>query len=94
VPDADYVGTVKVRTRVSPGNMTFLIVTMLDEKGQYLGIGSTDRVPVGDWDEPVELVVLVRTPKNVRQIGLGVRVLNQVGGDYAEFSQLSLKRLE
>lgn len=94
VPDADYVGTVKVRGRVSPGNMTFLIVTMLDEKGQYLGIGSTDRVPVGDWSEPVELVVLMRTPKNVRQIGLGVRVLNQVGDDYAVFSELSLKRVE
>ena len=93
-PEADYLGTVKVRGRVSPGNMTFLIVTLLNDKGEYLGIGSIDRLPVGEWNEPVELAVLVHAPKSVRQVGLGVRVLNQVGADYAEFSQLSLKRLE
>ena len=93
-PESNYVGTVKVRGRVSPGNMTFLIVTFLNEKGEYLGIGSIDRLPVGDWREPIELAVLVHAPKTVQQIGLGVRVLNQVNDDYAEFSQLSLKRLE
>lgn len=93
-PGGDYVGTVKVRARVSPGNMTFLIVTMLDDKGGYLGIGNIDRVPIGDWREPVELAVLVHAPENARNIGLGVRVLNQVDGDYAEFSELSLRKLE
>lgn len=93
-PAADYIGTVQVRAKVSPGNMTFLIMTFLDEKGQYIGLGSIDRVPVGDWREPVELAVLVHAPKAARQIGLGVRVLNQVNDDYAEYSQLSLKRLE
>jgi hypothetical protein len=93
-PEADYIGTARVRARVSPGNMTFLIVIFLNDKGEYLGIGSIDRLPVGEWNEPVELAVLVHAPGNVRQVGLGVRVLNQVNDDYAEFSQLSLKRLE
>ncbi|HVT73076.1 MAG TPA: DUF4838 domain-containing protein [Lacunisphaera sp.] len=93
-PGDDYIGTVKVRAKVSPGNMTFLIVTMLDDKGGYLGIGNIDRVPVGDWREPVELAVFVHAPENVKNIGLGVRVLNQVDGDYAEFSDLSLRKLE
>ncbi|MBI2498054.1 MAG: hypothetical protein HYV75_09170 [Opitutae bacterium] len=89
-----YAGTARVRARVSPGNMTFLIVTFLDAKGGYIGSGSIDRLPVGEWNEPVELAVLVRAPKEAKQIGLGVRVLNQVGDDYAEFSRLSLKRME
>jgi hypothetical protein len=92
-PETDYIGTVKVRAKVSPGNMTFLIITFLNEKGEYIGIGSTDRVPVGEWNEAVELSVFVHAPKNVRQIGLGVRVLNQVNDDYADFSELSLKRM-
>ena len=64
------------------------------KKGKYIGIGSIDRLPVGDWKEPVELAVFVRAPKEARQVGIGVRVLNQVNDDYAEFSQLSLKQLE
>jgi len=55
-----YAGTARVRAKVSPGNMTFLIVTFLDAKGQYIGLGSIDRLPVGDWNEPVDLAVLVR----------------------------------
>jgi hypothetical protein len=90
--ETEYIGTVKVRAKVSPGNMTFLIITLLGDKGKYLGVGSIDRLPVGDWSEPVELAVLVRAPNDAKQIGLGVRVLNQVGDDYAEFSHLSLKR--
>ncbi len=89
-----YTGTVQVRAKVSPGNMTFLIVSFLDAKGKHIGIGFIDRLPVGDWSGPVELAVLVRAPKEAAQIGLGVRVLNQVNDDYAEFAQLSLKRVE
>jgi len=92
--ETEYVGTVKVRAKVSPGNMTFLIVTFLDEKDKYVGVGLIDRLPVGEWTEPVELAVWVRSARNVKLVGLGVRVLNQVDGDYAEFSQLSLKRRE
>lgn len=94
VAENEYIATAQVRAKVSPGNMTFLIVTFLDEKGKYIGLGSIDRLPVGDWLEPVELAVLVRAPAGVKQIGLGVRVLNQVGEDFAEFTQLSLKRRE
>lgn len=125
-----YAATARVRARVSPGNMTFLIVTFLDEKGKYIGLGTIDRLPVsekhgaksteqgaetgrdsreatrgssvakamddtaGEVDEWVELAVLVPAPKNAKQVGLGVRVLNQVSDDFAEFASLSLRELK
>lgn len=42
-----YVARVKVRGRVSPGNMTFLILNFQDAKGQTMGQGFVDRLPVG-----------------------------------------------
>jgi hypothetical protein len=93
-PGMRYVGSVKVRAKVSPGNMTFLIVSLLDEAGNHVGLGSIDRLPVGEWNEPVDLQVYVQAPANVSQIGIGVRVLNQVDDDFAEFSELSLREVK
>lgn len=51
--------------------MTFLLMPFLDHKGKYIGIGSIDRLPVEEWNKSVQLAVLVKAPKNARQVGLG-----------------------
>jgi hypothetical protein len=89
---------------VSPGNMTFLILNFQDEAGRALGLGVVDRLPVGEWgqrtedggqmtDQDVELVVWTQAPAKAKWVGLGVRALNQVGEDHAEFSGFSLQAL-
>jgi hypothetical protein len=91
--DATYLARVKVRAKVSPGNMTFLILNFQDANGKALGLGVVDRLPVGTYDAPVELVVFARAPVGTKWVGLGVRALNQVGDDYAAFSGFSLQAL-
>ncbi len=92
-PGALYAATAHVRGKVSPGNHTFLMVIFLDSAGRYLGLGRTMRLPIGDWTVGVALTVRVRAPANAHRIGFGVRVLNQVNDDFAEFSQLRLEQL-
>lgn len=89
-----YVGTAQVRGKISPGNLTFLIISFLDAKGQHIGIGSIDGLPVGDWPKPVEMAVFLQAPAEAVQVGFGLRVLNQVNDDYVEFSRLSLKEMK
>ncbi|MFI5336067.1 MAG: DUF4838 domain-containing protein, partial [Opitutales bacterium] len=93
-PGALYLGSVKVRARISPGNSTFLIVSFLDHEGRYVGPGLIDRLPVGEWGGGTELKVLVRAPRAAASIAVGVRTLSQVNDDFAEFEHLSLRRLE
>jgi hypothetical protein len=88
-----YAARVKVRAKTSPGTATFLIVTFLDEKNRHIGIGCVDRLPPDSAVQETELYVVVAAPANARFIGFGVRVLNQINDDFAEFSEASLKRL-
>lgn len=91
-PGKWYAARVKVRGKVSPGNMTFLILNFQDGAGQG-GMGTVDRLPVGDYPDAVELVVWAQAPANAKWVGMGVRALNQVGDDYAAFSGFSLQAL-
>ncbi len=50
-PGQWYVARVKVRGKVSPGNMTFLILNFQDAAGKALGFGTVDRLPVGVYGE-------------------------------------------
>ncbi|MBI5766801.1 MAG: DUF4838 domain-containing protein [Verrucomicrobia bacterium] len=91
VPGATYVASVRVRGQVSPGNSTFLIMTFFDEKFQPFELGHTFRLPAGDWREWSEIAVVKPAPAKARYVGIGVRVLNQVNDDFAEFSGISLR---
>jgi len=120
-PGRWYAARVKVRGKVSPGNMTFLILNFQDGAGRG-GMGTVDRLPVGTFgitdngqpttdgppslqsshgaasggqttDQGVELVVWAQAPANAKWVGMGVRALNQVGDDYAEFSGFSLQAM-
>ncbi len=88
-----YLARVKFRGKVSPGNMTFLILNFQDAEGRALGLGAVDRLPVGNYPDGVELVVWAQAPRNAKSVGLGVRALSQVNDDFAAFSGFSLQTL-
>ncbi len=92
-PGGWYAARVMVRGRVSPGNMTYLMLNFQDASRRTLGLGVVDRLPVGDYPDGVELVVWAQAPATAKWVGLGVRALNQVGTDYAAFSGFSLQAL-
>jgi hypothetical protein len=94
VEKALYAAQVKVRAKTSPGTATFLIVTFLDEQRRHIGLGRVDRLPPDTVVQEAELCVIVQPPPNARFIGFGVRVLNQINDDFAEFSGASLQRLQ
>lgn len=93
-PGQRYAAGVRVRARVSPGNATFLILNFADKDARPLGYGVVDRLPTGDWSGAVELFAAAQAPAGTAFVGMGVRVLNQVDGDHAEFSGFSLRRLD
>ena len=90
-PGQTYVARARVRARVSPGNATFLILTFFDEDFQPFALGRTCRLPAGEQNEWAELAVVATAPPKTRYVGLGVRVLNQVRTDFAEFAGASLR---
>jgi hypothetical protein len=73
--------------------MTFLILNFQDATGRTLGLGTIDRLPVGDYEREVELLTWAVAPADAAWVGLGVRALNQVDEDRAEFSAFSLREL-
>lgn len=91
VGGAVYITSVRVRAKVSPGNMTFLIMNFLDETGKPSHLGFVDRVPVGDFSDGIELTTWAVAPAGTRRVGIGLRVLNQVNDDFVEFSEVTLK---
>jgi hypothetical protein len=92
--DALYAATARVRAKTSPGTATFLIVSFLDEKGQHLDLGRVDRLPPDAAVQETTLCVMAKAPPAARFIGFGVRVLNQINDDFAEFADASLRRIE
>jgi hypothetical protein len=94
VPGAWYAATVKVRAKTSPGTSTHLVAAFLDEKWQHIEPRRTDRLPAGTAVQEETLCVVVRAPPEARHVGFGLRVLNQIGDDFAEFSAASLRRLD
>ena len=86
-----YRATARVKARVSPGTMVFLVIYFTDAEDKRTDLGTIQRLPVGEWNDEVELSVVVRAPKNAPHIGIAVRAVNQVEGDFAEFSQIELR---
>lgn len=88
-----YRARVRAKGHVAPGSMVYLLVPFIDQDGQHLGAGHIDRLPAGDWPDSVELEILVRAPAKAAQIGVSLRTLYQVQGDWAEWESLSLREL-
>jgi len=90
-PGALYRGTVQVRGRVSPGNMTFLLLVCTDSSGRFTDVGHIDRLPLGDWKEWTTLEFTLRAPPDARRLMFSLRALYQVGEDFVEFTAPSLR---
>ncbi len=93
-PGAFYHATVRVRGKVSPGNMTFLLVMFANADGKTTDMGHTDRLPIGEFIQTTSLEILARAPKNATWVGVSIRALWQVNDDYVEIEDISLKRLQ
>ncbi len=85
---------VDVRAKSSPGTATFLIMNFLDDKHRHLGLGRIDRLSPEAAVQTRTLVVVERAPPQARYVGIGLRVLNQLDDDFAEFSAASLRQLQ
>ena len=92
-PGALYAAAVQVRARVSPANMTFLMLSFADKDGRLIGEGHVDRLPVGEWGAGTKLQLLARAPEKAAYLGLGLIAFWQVNDDFAEYEQISLRRL-
>lgn len=86
--------TARVKARVSPGNMTYLLATFADGKNRAIGHGTIQRLPAGDWSEGVTLELVVRAPEGAEVMSFALRTLWQVNDDFAEWSQLGLRQFE
>ncbi|MBA4136671.1 MAG: hypothetical protein C0518_05075 [Opitutus sp.] len=93
-PGVLYRATVKVRGKVSPGNMTFLLLTFANKTGKNIDDGHIDRLPIGEWNEWTILETIVRAPQGASLLGFGLRALYQVNDDFVEFASPSLRRLQ
>jgi hypothetical protein len=89
-----YQASARVQAKVSPGSSTFLLLNFADREGKTMGLGVSDRLPVGDWSHGVELRLAAKAPPAAHFVGIGVIVSNQVNADFAEFSGFSLKRVD
>lgn len=90
-PGALYHGRARVRAKVSPGNMTYLTVYFGDKDGRHVNWGTSQRLPVGDWSDGVELQVLLRAPATAVTVHYALCTYWQVDDDFAEWSDFSLQ---
>ena len=81
---------IAVRGRVSPGTAVSLVFAWLDEKGRHVGFKAM-RLPDGEWPEWVALQQAGTPPAGAVWVGMGLRVQNQVRGDWIEAREFSLK---
>jgi hypothetical protein len=79
-----------VRGRVSTGTAVSLVFAWLDEKGRHVGFKGL-RLPDGDWPGWVTLQQAGTPPAGAVWVGIGLRVQNQVPGDWIEAREFSLQ---
>ena len=84
-----HVASVRVRGRVSPGNVVNLTLGWLDEAQKRVGL-EVQRLPDGEWPEWVTLRVARVPPPRARWVGVSVRLQNQLPGDWVEVWDFSL----
>jgi hypothetical protein len=81
--DGLYRAGVVVRGHVSPGTIVSLTFAWLDARERHLGFKAL-RLPDGDWPKWVTLQQAGLPPTGAKWVGLGIRVQNQVAGDWLE----------
>ena len=89
-PGALYQARVNLKAKVSPGNVTFLILYCSDREGRHLKSLITQRLPVGDWSDGTTLEVVLRAPPDAHTVSLGLVSNWHVNDDFAEWSHPSV----
>lgn len=87
-----YAVRVAVRGRSSPGAAVLLTIGWLDRKQHHLG-SQVVRLPEGETADWVELNLIEPPPPQAVWVGVGLRVQNQVPGDWAEARDFSLQAI-
>ena len=83
-------GSVVLKGHVSPGTSVSVMVGWLDAKERNVGFKSF-RLPDGDWRDPVALEVAGLAPEQAVWVGVGLRIQNQVQGDWVEMMDFRLR---
>jgi hypothetical protein len=92
-PGALYLASVRTRGLVSSSDAVALTVGWLDRKQQHIGTVVAMRLPDGSWPDWVSLDQGARAPAGAAWVGIGIRVMHQVKGDWAEFADFSLREV-
>ena len=85
-----YLSQVTMRGKVGPGCAATLTFGWLDAQQHNLGY-TTMRLPEGDWPDARVLSQGGFAPAGAALVGVGVRIQHQMGDDWVEVSDFSLK---
>ncbi len=83
-------GSIVLTGRVAPGAIVSVMLGWLDQRERNVGFKSF-RLPDGDWSSPVTLEIAGLAPANAVWVGVGLRIQNQVGGDWVEVKDFRLR---
>jgi hypothetical protein len=86
----DELASVSAAGHVSPGTSVALIMSWLDDQNRHVGFASF-RLPAGDWLSPVKLELASAAPVGAIWVGFGLRIQNQVNGDWTELADFQLR---
>ena len=89
-PGVLHAAAVQVRGRVSAGNAVTLILGWMDARQRAVGTTLVARLPDGDWAEWITLRQGGWAPADAAWVGIGIRIQNQVSGDWVHFDDFSL----
>jgi len=82
-----------VRGRVSPSCAVYLSFAWMDAQQRHLEIKRV-RLPDGEWPDWVTLRHLGTPPSGAAWVGIGLRIQNQLPGDWVEVHRFSLRNFE
>lgn len=85
-----YVASVRVRGQAGPSDIVNLTFGWADAQGRRVGSPMASRLPEGRWPDWVHLQRGGQAPENSAWVGIGVQLMNQIKGDWAEFDDFSL----
>ncbi len=83
-------GSVRLKGHVSSGTSVSVMVGWLDTKERNVGFKSF-RLPDGDWSDSVTLEVAGLAPAAAVWVGVGLRIQNQILGDWVEMTNFRLR---
>lgn len=91
MPGKTYAASAWTRAQVSPSDIVELVIGWLDAKEKRIGNPIGIRLPEGTWPDWVQLVQGAKAPNGAAWVGIQLIVQHQVGDDWAEARDFSLR---